>query len=97
MLTPDHSLLTAALDGYEYQLAVMNQRIAAVRQALADEQPSSPTTKPTAVAKPSRGKTNRVMSAEGRARIAAAQQKRWRDARRRGVNPITGKRLPRTK
>ena len=97
MPTPDQSLLTAALHGYEHHLAVLNERIAAVREALAGIQPARPTSTARSAAAPRKAgpkPAKRAMSAEGRARIAAAARKRWRDARRRGVNPITGKRLP---
>ena len=90
MLSSNQSLLAAALIGYEYQLAQLDERITVIRQALGEtgnrtrQQPiTAPTTEPA----------KRTMSAAGRARIARAARKRWRDAKSRGINPITGRAL----
>jgi len=40
--------------------------------------------------------TGRRLSAEGRKRISLAAKKRWEAARRKGVNPVTGRRLSKT-
>jgi hypothetical protein len=103
MPSPDQSLLAAALIGYGHQLAQLDERISAIRQALgtkkqharpalmtaaAQRAPTAAAT-PTTQPKPAR----RKMSAAGRARIAKAAKKRWRDAKRRGINPITGQPL----
>jgi hypothetical protein len=36
------------------------------------------------------------LSAEGRKKISLAAKKRWEKARRKGVNPVTGRRLSKT-
>ncbi len=38
----------------------------------------------------------RRLSAEGRKKISLAAKKRWEKARRKGVNPVTGRRLSKT-
>jgi hypothetical protein len=61
-LSANAELLKAALIGYEQQKAVMEERIAELRRELGE----------AGEEKPKRG-----MSADGRARVAAAQRKRW--------------------
>jgi len=67
----DHSLLQAALVGYQARINEIEQAMAEIRAQLGDKQPAAA---PAA----GRKKTNRrKMSAAGRRRIAAAQKKRW--------------------
>jgi hypothetical protein len=76
----DTSLLQAALVGYNAELARVNAAIAALEQHLgkrSDGAPQAPLTK----AAPAPRKRHRI-SPEGRARIAAAQRKRWAQVRK---------------
>jgi hypothetical protein len=61
-------LLQAALRGYEHQLAILTQRITEVRRELSGGGVRS---------EAGEGKPRRGMSDAGRARVAAAQRKRW--------------------
>src|SRR4051812_15805715 len=61
-------LLQAALVGYEYELASLTERIAELRRELARGNVRS---------EAGEGKPRRGMSDAGRARVAAAQRKRW--------------------
>jgi len=78
MPQPDTSLLTAALTGYQHQLAEIHTKIAQIKKALGGRAAK-------ATASPDRGgdasspvaKGRRPMSAVARKRIAAAQRKRW--------------------
>ena len=65
----DHALLEAALVGYQAKLAEIDAAMADLRSRLGQ----SPAAKPVSAAKPA----PRKMSAAGRARIIAAQKKRW--------------------
>jgi len=67
-------LLQAALAGYESQRREIEERIADIRRQLGNGRASS--TLPS-----KRGRT-RTMSPEGRARIVAAQKKRWAAAKK---------------
>lgn len=72
----DHSILSAALLGYQTQLAQINRKIQEIRTRLKDATaPSAP--------EPAKPRRNHIISAEGRARIAAAQRKRWEEAKQR--------------
>ena len=62
--TTNRELLSAALAGYQHQLAGIHARMAEIRSALG-------------VKGPARATPNRTMSAAGRASIAAAQRARW--------------------
>jgi len=73
----DPGMLTAALVGYQSRLAAVNARIKELREYLAAHTPSAGV--------PLRKKHN--VSPEGRARIAAAQRRRWAKAKARSVNP----------
>ena len=80
-LTPE--VIQAALLGFEAQKERIDQEIAALRALL-----------PAALGKsasPSGAGTHkrRRMSAEGRARIAAAQRKRWEEAKQGKKSPAT--------
>lgn len=66
---------------------------------VAKEKVSSQPAKETAKTKPpangaKAGKAR--LSAEGRKRISLAAKKRWEAAKRKGVNPVTGRRLSKT-
>ena len=60
-----------------------------------NSQPSSGAGKSKPPAKAEKAKPRRL-SAEGRKRISLAAKKRWEIARRKGVNPVTGRRLSKT-
>ncbi len=75
----DPGILQAALLGYQQQLQMIDTKIADLKRHLgvrsaAPAQPASPSRTPQ--------KKHRI-SAEGRARIAAAQRKRWAVAKKR--------------
>lgn len=68
MNTNDRSFLEAVLLGYESQLATINNSIADLQRRLGQRSAPAVTRR-----KPKKHK----ISAEGRARISAAQRKRW--------------------
>jgi hypothetical protein len=68
----DHSFLQAALVGYASQLSTIKAAIADIQKRLGQVGTGGV---PAQVGRPARKK--RRISAEGRARIAAAQRKRW--------------------
>lgn len=76
-MTLNRELLTAALVGYEAQSAELKAKIAEIREQLESpiEVMAKQRRKIHAIAK--KGKRKGGMSAEGRARIAAASKKRW--------------------
>lgn len=84
----DASLLTAALEGLELQRTRLDEQIQKVRAMLrkggsgkaAGETSAAPAA-PKAAGGP---RKRRKLSAEGRARIAEAQRKRWAAARKQG-------------
>jgi hypothetical protein len=71
MNTHDHTLLEAALIGYQHQAEQLAEKIADIRRQLGGKMPSAA---PKAVAAPAK---KRAMSTAARKRIAAAQRKRW--------------------
>jgi hypothetical protein len=75
-MTSDRSLLEAALIGYIRQRDEIDAKITEIEEELGGSARGN---------NASHGKTARGMSAEGRARIAEAQRKRW--AAVRGRNP----------
>jgi hypothetical protein len=66
--------LEAALVGYQEQLDSIHARMAEIRSALGGKAPATTGAAPTASPK-------RRISAAGRARMAAAQRKRWAESR----------------
>lgn len=76
MPTPDTNTLQAALIGYQQQYDAINARVAELRRALGMKSPAR-AAGPTAIPEP-----KRKISAAGRARIAAAQRKRWAESKR---------------
>jgi hypothetical protein len=89
-LTPD--ILEAALIGLEAQHRRIDGRISEVRRLLGSNSPSAvPAATPEA---PSRRK--RTMSAAARARIAAAQRKRWAETKAESA-PAAPKKLRKRK
>lgn len=84
----DASLLTAALEGLELQRSRLDEQIQRVRAMLrkggpvkAAAETGSASAAPKAAGKP---RKRRKLSAEGRARIAEAQRKRWAATRKKG-------------
>ena len=77
----ENDILQAALEGLEAQKARIDDQIRTVRAALGGKTVSSrPATEPGAAAGSAKGK--RELSAAARARIAAAQKKRWAEYRK---------------
>jgi hypothetical protein len=71
----DTETLQAALVGCQHQIDTIQARMAEIRSALGVKAPAKAGTAPTA-------KPTRRISAAGRARIAAAQRKRWAESKR---------------
>ena len=86
----DPTLLQAALEGLEAQKARIEEQISKVKSLLAGGSKSAPAPAPAAAqaaapaaTKKSTGpRKRRKLSAEGRARIAEAQRKRWAASRK---------------
>jgi hypothetical protein len=72
----DPGILQAALLGYQQQLEVINAKISELKRRLGGRAAA-----PSGVAARPSQKKHRI-SAEGRARIAAAQRKRWAAAKK---------------
>ena len=89
----DRSLLEMAVIGYNLKLAEIAAKIAGIEQRLGrrPDKHSARTAKPVTAAKP-KGK----ISAEGRARIAEGQRKRWA-ALRNASEPATAAAPPKTR
>jgi len=79
----DRSLLEAALVGYTYQLSTIHTAIADIQRRLGNNNGL-----PTPSGSTAPRKKHRI-SAEGRARIAEAQQKRWAAAKKGLVNTVS--------
>jgi hypothetical protein len=73
----DNSLLEAALLGYQSQLADIMAKIADIQRRL-----GGPLSARTSAPSGTRPNKKHIISAEGRARIAAAQRKRWAAAKK---------------
>jgi hypothetical protein len=71
-------LLAAALVGYQHQLDEIQSKIAEIRDKLG----TGPVARSAKTAAPVARRKKRRMSAEGRARIAAAQRARWAKAKK---------------
>ena len=78
----DQSLLTAALEGFEAQLARLERQIAHVRSLSSGKKvkAAAPVVEVVAKVKGTRRK-RREVSEEGRLRMAEAQKRRWEKAR----------------
>jgi len=76
----DNATLEAALVGYQQQLQQIEAKMAELRQMLGQPPAAAPAAKPAK--KTSSRKQKHRMSAEGRARIAAAQRARWAKAKK---------------
>ncbi|MFN0100729.1 MAG: hypothetical protein ACKV2U_01430 [Bryobacteraceae bacterium] len=75
----DQSLLQAALEGLESQLAKLEGQIAHVKSMMPGQKTASA---PKAyVPKVRKGKKGRAVSEEGRQRMAEAQKRRWAKVR----------------
>jgi hypothetical protein len=83
----DHALLSAALEGLELQRARIEEQIREVRSLLGQRAKKAPASAATAdeggSAGPKKRRRRRKLSAEARARIAAAQKKRWNEYRKK--------------
>jgi hypothetical protein len=73
----DRATLQAALVGYQQQLADIQTKMTELRRRLGHAPAAAPARAPSASAAPSSSGRKHRMSAEGRARIAAAQRARW--------------------
>jgi hypothetical protein len=78
--TTNHELLRYALIGLEQQKKDIDAKIAEILQSMEPSAPVAATAKAAAPAASTGGK--RTLSAEARARIAAAQRKRWAASRK---------------
>lgn len=82
---PSREILEAALQGLESQKQRLDEQIAHVRGLLgtsgtgrkAGRPPKNPEAQPSSAGHTPGGRSKRVLSAEARKRIAAAQKKRW--------------------
>lgn len=80
-------MLTAALEGLELQRARLEEQIQKVRSMLrigGTAKAAVETSAAPAAPKAGRLRKRRKLSAEGRARIAEAQRKRWAASRKKG-------------
>jgi SLT domain-containing protein len=84
MAVPDTSLLQAALIGYQMEADKVASAIQHIQKRLGKR-----TSKVTAPALSNGRRKRHTISAEGRARIAAAQRKRWAAARRNKLKTMT--------
>jgi hypothetical protein len=75
----DTSLLSAALVGYQAQLEEVDRKITALRARLGGARTPTASGAGMIMQKPRR---KHLISAEGRARIAAAQRKRWAEMKK---------------
>ncbi|MBL8294146.1 MAG: hypothetical protein JNN08_20040 [Bryobacterales bacterium] len=83
----DASLLTAALEGLELQRTRLEEQIQKVRSMLrkgGTVKAAAETSAAPAAPKAGGPRKRRKLSAEGRARIAEAQRKRWAASRKKG-------------
>jgi hypothetical protein len=85
MTVQDTSLLQAALVGYQMQAEKLATAIADIQKRIGNR--SGKSTGPTAS---NATRKRRTMSPEGRARIVAAQKKRWAAARRNAKTMTAG-------
>lgn len=79
-LPSDPMLLQAMLDGLDMQKQRVEAQIASVRSALGGGRKAAPAASAGSVAAPAAAaapRSKRILSAAARARIAAAQKKRW--------------------
>jgi hypothetical protein len=74
-ISNDKATLEAALVGYQQHLQQIEAKMAEIRRILGGTPAAAPAVKRAKKAAPSKQKHR--MSAEGRARIAAAQRARW--------------------
>ena len=78
-ITLDRATLEAALVGYQQHLRQIEAKMAELRGMLGQTPAAAPVAKS---ARKGTGKQKHRMSAEGRARIAAAQRARWAKVKR---------------
>jgi hypothetical protein len=71
----DKATMEAALVGYQQHLEQIEAKMAELRRMLGEKPAAAPVAK--RAVKAASGKQRHRMSAEGRARIAAAQRARW--------------------
>jgi hypothetical protein len=79
-------ILTAAIEGFEFQKRKIDFKIASLRAML-----SGRPAKPDATPEPPKRK-RRKMSAAGRKAIAEAQRKRWAESKRQAEQPSGSRR-----
>jgi hypothetical protein len=72
----DQTLLVAALEGFESQLARLEAKIAYVKSIASGKKAPAPAVE-VPVAEAGKGKKTRAVSEEGRKRMAEAQKHRW--------------------
>jgi hypothetical protein len=77
----DRATLEAALVGYQQHLQQIEAKMAELRRQLGGAPAAAPVAKQARQAAPAAKQKHR-MSAEGRARIAAAQRARWAKAKK---------------
>jgi hypothetical protein len=80
-MTHDRSFLEAALIGYGHQLALIGQAMAELRRRIGSTPP------------PPAKRTKRFLSVAARARIAAAQRKRWAELKSAAKAPPKKRKL----
>lgn len=77
----DQSLLIAALEGFEAQLARLEAQIAQVRSLASGKKVITAPVVEAAVKATGKRRKRREVSEEGRKRMAEAQRRRWEKAR----------------
>lgn len=77
----DQSLLIAALEGFEAQLARLEAQIAQVRSLASGKKVNTAPVVEAAVKATGKRRKRREVSEEGRKRMAEAQRRRWEKAR----------------
>ena len=85
----DNTLLEMAIVGYQSEHARLSARIADIKARLGQPGPGRP--KATATGTDHTGPVKRVMSAAARARISAAQKKRWAVQKKQQAQPAKTK------
>jgi hypothetical protein len=94
------TLLSAVIDGLRANSDGLGDLLASAKEAVADAESQLKAGKSISASKkqPARAGAPRGtrLSAKGRKKISAAAKKRWAAARRKGINPVTGRELKKT-